>query len=611
LLWLEARRAEGGPMITFKVEPVAERLLAALNELGTQLQPDVAPLSGQDLAAGLLAIHMSPFNYGLVDLTEPQHLGLMYFWIKQERDYVLAQTSLDEDTQRWAKRRKEDIDWAKTWDQEWDKRNLQGDWYKLAFIGRGSSVAYYIGALGKGYDHEHSVVIGEPDAWVPSSSTWSRGDGYINHESHLIAHWDDGVPAFSEKVVERTEFAQGNKAIIERIAKRIDGAIAKISKPDSWYRIELLDGKVLYALKVVVGTGAGPHIKPEQRKVGIVGSIPPEKILDLDAFMRLFPRNGPLQSDKTVVVHGPNAGIDAVERAGERGFGKVIWLMSDGTEPALLPGNRLLYAPHTPTTKLKKVDRKSKDNVLSIRYELSSGKLSLTRRTPEDSDDTFDADYYVYALGQDPDAPGAVNAILDKTTIKDHLEKVYDVQLRYSNDEKAAVVALRQAGTTARNGLEIIGAAVEILLADEKALMTVVQSQPPTVARFGQLGALKSAIGSQNSVMPSYVTDDVNFSTDDRTVLRTHIAVKYPRIDVGTGDRIVEDILRHRRSDPKSGTNGFHPLGYDAWWRKHWLHVLEYWNTPSTDRESVARKQATEMIQFESTLQGRPGFHTT
>jgi hypothetical protein len=598
-------------MITFEMEPVSEPLLAALNELGKQLQPNADPLSVEDLASGLLAIRMSPFNYGLVDLKEPQHLGLLYFWIKQERDYVHAQSSQDQDTQSWAKRRKEDIDWAKTWDQEWDKRNLQGAWYKLAFIGRGSSIAYYIGALGKGYDHEHSVVVGEPDAWAPSLSTWSRGDGYINHEAHLIAHWDDGVPAFSEKVVERSEFAEGNKAIVERIAKRIDGTIAKITKPHSWYRIELSDGKVLYALKVVVGTGAGPHIKPEQRKVEIVGSIPPGKILDLDAFMRLFPRNGPRQGDKTVVVHGPNAGIDAVERAGERGFGNVVWLMSDGTEPALLPGNRLLHAPHTPATKLKRVDRKSKDNVLSIRYELSSGKLSLTRKTPEDGDETFEADYYVYALGQDPDAPGAVNAILDPATIKAQLEKVYDVQLRYSNDEKAAVVALRQVGTTARNGLEIIGAAVEILLAEEKALATVVLSQPPTVARFGQLGALKSAVGAQNSVMPSYVTDDVNFTTDDRTVLRTHIAIKYPRIDVGTGDRIVEDILSHRRSDPKSGKNGFHPLGYDAWWRKHWEHVLEYWNTPHPDRESVARKQATEMKQFEPSLQGRPGFQTT
>jgi hypothetical protein len=598
-------------MITFKTEPVPEQLLTALNELGQQLQPTADPLSVEDLSSGLLAIRMSPFNYGLVDLAEPQHLGLLYFWVKQERDYVHAQKSEDQDELSWAKRRKEAIDWAKTWDQEWDKRNLQGDWYKLAFIGRGSSIAYYIGALGKGYDHEHSVVIGEPDAWAPSLSTWSRGDGYINHEAHVIAHWDDGVPAFSETVVERAEFAEGNKAIVHRIGKRVDGTIAKISKPDSWYRIELQDGKVLYALKVVVGTGAGPHIKPEQRKVEVAGNIPRGKILDLDAFMRLFPRNGPRQDDKTVVVHGPNAGIDAVERAGERGFGSVIWLMSDGTDPPLLPGNRLLHAPHTPATKLKKVDRKSKESVLSIRYDLGSGKLSLTRKTPEDTEVSFDADYYVYALGQDPDAPGAVNAILDQATIKAHLENVYDVQLRYSDEAAAAIVALRQKGTTARNGLEIIGAAVEILLGDLNALKTVVQSQPPTVARFGQLGALKSAVGAQNSVMPSYVTDDVNFSTDDRTVLRTHIAIKYPRIDVSTGDRIVEDILSYRRSDTQSGKNGFHPLGYDAWWRKHWQHVLEYWNTPSPDRESVARKQATEMKQFESSLQGRPGFHTT
>ena len=38
----------------------------------------------------------------LVDLTEPQHLGLVYFWIKQERDYARAQTSQDPD--KWRRR---------------------------------------------------------------------------------------------------------------------------------------------------------------------------------------------------------------------------------------------------------------------------------------------------------------------------------------------------------------------------------------------------------------------------------------------------------------------------------------------------------------------------
>jgi hypothetical protein len=601
-------------MVKFKSKSTVsvKALLGVLNELGAQIASSNEPLSPQDFSYAMAAIQMSPKNYGLVDLDEEQHLGLLYFWMVQERKYWNANKSGDLGTIAWARKRKAELDWSAEWDEAWDKRNLQGDFYKLAFIGRGAACAYYVGALGEGYDHRYSVVVGALDAWrVNNQDVFSRGGGYINHERHLIAHWDDGVPAFSLELHDRDAFADANERILARIEKHIDAGVASISKPDSWYAIRLRNGKTLYALKVVVGMGAGPHIHPSKRKVKIADAIPPGLILDLDSFMRMYSPVGAAQGGKTVIVHGPNAGIDAVERAGERGFGNVYWFMSQESNPAFLPGNRLRHAPYTVPTKLKQVPRESKESVLALSHA-GDNKLKVDYLDPDSTPKTILADHYVYALGQDPDAEGAVRQVLDRDTIYSKLEPVFDSQLRYSDDARAAIVALRQAGTDPRNGLEIIGAAVEILLQGEegKLLMKVVESQPATVARFGQLGAIKSAIGAQGSVMPSYVTQTVNFTTDDRTVLRTHIAVKYPGISVEMGDKIVEDILAHRRSDPKTGKNGFHPLGYDAWWKKHWEHVLAYWNTPTSERDALARRQAFEMEQLEKTLEGPPGFTT-
>lgn len=612
-------------MIRFEGKLPLGQLRQTLNALGADIDKKHVDLLESDVSAGLMALGQSPVNYGLLDLTDEQHLGLLYYWLVQVR------TATADSKGRVALFYEHEKTMAGIVRDSAEKLARDG-FYRLAILGAGSAAAYYVNALGEGYDHRHTVLVGEPDPWIPSDNKRSRGTGYINHEAHLIAQWGKSVPKYGSTYQDyhgRKSFADDNAAVLQRIVddggKRIDGSVAKVTRDGHyWFGIQLADGKKLWAEKVVIATGAGPHA----RRGFEVSPSAMDKVMDLDEFMRAHPSNFSREG-RAVIVHGPNAGIDAVERAGECRFSRIIWLMSESSEPAFLSGNRLLHATHVPPTKLIEredftgLDVKPQKSLLMI--DKKEDRIRVSFVTPAKELKHEDVDLYVYALGQDGGAEGAVRKILDPAILKS-LVPIYDIQGRHATaqEQKAyesakdghkprieenIIVGFQLLGTTFERGVEVIGAAANMVATEEQRekMKRVANGQPGTVLTVDQLGTIKSAIGSQNAVMPRYVTKDVNFSTDDRTVLRTHIATKYPNIDEAQAQRIIETILTSRRTTDDDMAQGYHPLGYDAWWQRYFRHMLEYWNARPDQRQSVAMRHE---LENQMPLDGRPGFHT-
>lgn len=626
------------------------KLLGTTRSLRTRLNAVAArmgqlnanpPLLQSDIDLGLSELNKSGVNYGCVDLDDEQQLALLYHWLAHARRARQPNKRLTKRQLRGKRQYLKDQETA-AFEQELEDATYTKDLRKLIILGAGSAAAYYVNAMGEGYDHRHTTIIGELDPWKPNpNDKRSRGEGYINHEKHLIGHWGKTVPKFSTRYMQREKFAAATAEILNRIKHRIAAQVEAISLDNNgWIRITCQGGSKLWAKKVIIATGAGPHAR---RGFDADPTLLGKQVLDLDEFMRSYPPSKSAQG-MSVVVHGPNAGIDAVERAGECGFDQIYWFMSQKSEPVFLSGNRLLHAPKIPPTKL--IERDDFANIKDqlpfkkfksvVRMEKKNSGLEVSYITPNQVVQTVQVDLYVYALGQDGGGDGAVLKILGDVLCQ-QLEPIYDIQGRHSSLSERqqyenavhqqqqlpaihenVIVAFRLKNTTASWGIEIIGAAanqVAVYLDGKEGrdvrtratkMNRVAKEQPGTVLTNDQLGTIKSAIGSQMAVMPRYISNQVNFSTDDRSVLRMHIAIKYPNVKEDDAQRIIQTILDWRRTTTKDMSRGFHPLGYDAWWQRHFVQMLEYWNAPPEKRESVAKRH--QVINAEQKLKGPPGF---
>ncbi|KPW48604.1 type III secretion system effector HopAD1 [Pseudomonas syringae group genomosp. 3] len=349
---------------------------------------------------------------------------------------------------------------------------------ELTFIGVGSSVAYLLNELnGRFADSGVTTpflgkvsIVGKDDSWAENV----RGRGYINHQTEIISQWDQQVPNYDPNYAARAEFSASNRRQLTRTvelgAEHLKAQVTGISRlDDGCFRINLDNGQILQSRQIVLGTGAGPHtsiwnsvtshtqaekrldnIKLHEQKA-LRG-----KVLDLDEFMRASDASPQTFAGKTVVIHGPNAGIDAAERAGELGANAVWFTRS--TNPVLLDGNQLKFAPELAKSAIHKVDkldiRPTKlENGFALRLHYSS--LGQDSREPKK---VLDADYYVYAMGQDIHKPGSAAAILG--SLLDHLEPIYDYDQAYSDQPFKTVIGLQSRGSNSDNGLIIVGAAV-------------------------------------------------------------------------------------------------------------------------------------------------------
>lgn len=98
--------------------------------------------------------------------------------------------------------------------------------YRIAFVGCGSAIAYYLTALAPRTTsedesdsialHKSMVIFGKVDPW----SKEVRGEGYINHEEHLVGHWGTEVAKYSADYLRRSAFVQQNAAAFTRGGSR-------------------------------------------------------------------------------------------------------------------------------------------------------------------------------------------------------------------------------------------------------------------------------------------------------------------------------------------------------------------------------------------------------
>lgn len=360
--------------------------------------------------------------------------------------------------------------------------------WRLATIGIGSSIAYYLNAMWQvstryGYSHERTLMLGRVDAWHESE----RGDGFINHEWHNIGHWSAlGVAPYQRDYVERSQFAWENAFHIWRVCQEggthVSDVVTRIEKFGDIFRLHTRGGAVHLAAKVVCGIGAGPHYAlPGER--GPVGPEPKsalevqaqyrtlaDRVVDLDSFMRAYPRpEKPGTRKGKIIVHGTNAGIDAVQRAREWGF-EVIFFGSK-KEAAWLTGNRLSVSPVA--TRLPDASREGEEvEVIAIgrsrpRVVPTESGVRVTYTPEKGSETTVEVLVYVIALGQNADAEGGVGAVLRSGGLTpEQLEPIYDTNQIFGLPFQT-VLGLQTKGASWARGLQIVGAAADALARTE------------------------------------------------------------------------------------------------------------------------------------------------
>jgi hypothetical protein len=362
---------------------------------------------------------------------------------------------------------------------------------RIAFIGHGSAVAYYLTALaqasvsGKWKDTDvygRMRIFGTVDPWDRTV----RGEGYINHERHQISHWGRKVPEFSNQYMHRSAFARENAAAFTRAfekgAQHVSEDVTKIEKLGDAFLITTTQGAYPAAF-VVVATGLGAHrglgdqICPKVPKGPTENQMKKDlcgKVMNLDEFMTLFPETERLRGNTrnretprvqlTIAVHGTNAGIDAAQRAWQLGH-KVLWVWGSGT-PVFLPGHRLPIEQPQADIKVEQIGR------VPVTLEPQGDQVLIKTHKDELNPKTLGVvDCYVISLGQDPFAPGCAGDVLmgqGNMTVGD-FEPMYDWNQHFGMPFQTAL-GFQTKGTRLALGLGliIIGGVTESLAKDSK-----------------------------------------------------------------------------------------------------------------------------------------------
>ncbi len=344
--------------------------------------------------------------------------------------------------------------------------------WHLAILGAGSAAAYYLNTLDRSR-YPKIVVIGEDDPWAGRRGMNPANPkdpvNFINQSESMIGHFGPSAPATSDQLVPRADWAKANQQIIDQCSvDKIQGAVLRVSKAKTaWLhdrdRAVMNDAEYCYAIevkrknftstyyapKVVVATGAGEHKAPDDRFPQLARRYP-DLFMDMDTFARHPEMRKP---GKKIIVQGPNAAVDSVDTAA---FNQctVYWLT--GT-PAILA------TPHQTGARAVRsgqggqiyaLNRSVKDPA-EIKVMGNKIQVKLADNT------ALEADHYVWGIGQD--SQGAVK-FLDSGLLN-NLEPIYDVNQRFG-DAHESVLGFQLEGTTASQGLEVVGAlARQVLLA--------------------------------------------------------------------------------------------------------------------------------------------------
>jgi len=351
-------------------------------------------------------------------------------------------------------------------------------------LGVGSTAAYWLasknhtaaqqseGGGAQPFGDGKLTIVGDKDAW----DTTVRGPGWVNHQHEIIDSNDESVAGFDKRYADRHSLASDNAnkfrdakglgaELLQGRAKKIEA----VADQPGVYAVTFENDNKILARNVIVATGAGNHtVVTDQAKSKAEADLAKtigfnlgdhqelkSKVIDLDTFVTQAGWNPSKYEGKTIVVHGPNAGIDAAEVARRLGC-NLVWL-GRNSAPVILDGNQLQTAPKD-AKDLKKVERveigatEAGDQLNVVTTPLASAE------NPAPAKETYKVDFYVYALGQDGFTGDAVGAILSKD-LQARAKPIYDKNQVFSDKAYETVTGIAIPGADQNSGIQILGAA--------------------------------------------------------------------------------------------------------------------------------------------------------
>jgi len=248
--------------------------------------------------------------------------------------------------------------------------------------------------------------------------------------------------------------------------------------------------QTVQTLKVVYCGGAGPQADfyNYDRKTKKL-QFDTKTFMDLDSFMRSDPDEvkPETEGESAIALLGPNAGVDAAVVALNRKF-KLYWLISgpQDSNPAWLSTKHYIVGDKTGQEAIDEANKSivnyPKNNRPSFKFEHdlyqitfphkeSKIEAEVWRREDESQKfKSFDAQYVIYATGQEPNAKEVFTSndneypwrigpakVLGPILENEKLTPIYDVNHRFGNWYECAL-GLKDSDQSAYTGLEVLGA---------------------------------------------------------------------------------------------------------------------------------------------------------
>lgn len=337
--------------------------------------------------------------------------------------------------------------------------------WDAAIIGRGSAAALSSATIGLAKDFV--IAIGLDDPWSSTTDGSPDGRGHptdkndptysMNQTGNLLHGF--GIESVDTKgaPLARAALADQNHEMLEKFTKyqlkrkvtnvsfgMVQGQLNPDNKVTEQAFIVQYDAKDkpgvsrnLYARRIVMALGAGTSRFPAefvQLTGGQLNDFP--RVIDVNAFAKLNQKD---LLGKTVIVLGPNAAIDAVQKGLFKPYKcQVHWLVQAGAQESPLPSQKSVHeAKKDILSRFEgKLAVSKTGNGLKIQFKRadppkSKWSLGTTSTVPiskaqiammeKNKQVEIAGDYFVYGLGQ----TGETTTIIDPSILK-MLEPIYD-----------------------------------------------------------------------------------------------------------------------------------------------------------------------------------------
>ncbi|MDB5839765.1 MAG: hypothetical protein JWQ23_1717, partial [Herminiimonas sp.] len=373
---------------------------------------------------------------------------------------------------------------------------------ELVIIGGGAAAAQVLEEMNRNTagNYTNICIVADKDGWSPET----RGQGFINQQNELIAHYGDTVPEYDTDYADRATFSKTNDAIIaasvDKGATRITSEVVSIKQlDDGKFEVKFAEGTTVCCRRVILASGLGKNttlfdVGENGKRTSVQGRMSNMQFIDqpklrqdgstmdVNTFSVALDRDHQAFTGKKFIIQGSLVPVDVVEKLKEK-LGDdaeiVAWL---GREPAsFLDKHQLQHAPKvnkerfifakhgvkvepgSPSGKGVKVSVEMQEpgkSYIPLPPELSRNANTVS--DPRKLQTTIlEADYYIYGLGSDQELDGSGGAILGD--LLRELKPVYDDNQVISNRPYETVLGLEIPPRGEGAGMMIIGGAATAL----------------------------------------------------------------------------------------------------------------------------------------------------